>query len=83
MQVKVLFFGRLAHALGTEQTTLDVTDGATVQDAIDRAAAALPGLQPHVESGKLAYALNLSYTTPSEKMSAGDELAIIPPVSGG
>ena len=83
MTIKLLFFGFLAKELGVETVELKVPEDVTVLGAIETATETYPGLRPHLDAGKLAFALNMSFTSPGEKVSDGDELAIIPPVSGG
>ncbi len=81
MTIRILMFASLAAQVGKRQLSLDLPDRATVADALD----ALAQQFPDVASlrGNLAVAVNQSYTAESHELSAGDELALIPPVSGG
>lgn len=81
MTIRVLFFGSLAHDLGTGADTLDLSDNATVSDALSALCAAHPAMQKH--RALLATAVNLEYVDLSRRLCHGDELALIPPVSGG
>jgi molybdopterin converting factor subunit 1 len=81
MQIKVLMFGPLAHELGVAEVALDLPDNATVAAAVDRLGTQYPILQAMV--GRLATAVNLEYVAADYQLSEGDELALIPPVSGG
>ena len=77
MRVRVLLFGPLAEAAGTEAVDVEVADGATVGD--------VPGLVDGLPESlrSLAYAVNASYAPPDRPLADGDEVALIPPVSGG
>jgi molybdopterin synthase catalytic subunit len=76
MQVSVRLFAALRERAGTDVVDLDLPDGACVSDVLDR-------LQ-HVTAGMpVATAINHEYANREAQLSAGDELALIPPVSGG
>lgn len=80
MSITVLLFASYADALGVPSVSLDLPVGATVNDVLADIAArpggnALPA-HPLV-------AVNQRYAAPGTPVSAGDEVAIIPPVSGG
>ena len=55
---------------------LDLPDGARVADALAQVAHLAPGVP-------LVLAVNREYATPETVLDAGDELAVVPPVSGG
>jgi molybdopterin converting factor subunit 1 len=79
MTVTVLLFASYAESLGRSSLTLDLPDGARVADAVARIQANAAGALPP----KPLVAINQSYAAFSDPLSAGDELAIIPPVAGG
>ena len=81
MRIKVVMFAALAQRAGVAELSLDLSAAATVDDAV----AALAGMYPVIAEmrGKLATAVNLSYVGAAEVLREGDELALIPPVSGG
>ena len=82
MNVTVLLFATLRRRAGTRSVDLELADGATAADAL--AALALhTGLGELVERMPLRVAVNREYVPDSTVLSAGDELAVIPPVSGG
>ena len=81
MVIRVLFFGSLAHDLGAGATDLDLSDNATVGDALAALCEAHPALGKH--RARLATAVNLEYVDLTHPLHDGDELALIPPVSGG
>jgi molybdopterin synthase catalytic subunit len=76
MNVRVRLFAGLRERAGTGAVEVDVAEGATVGDV-------WPLLALGDEPGGLLYARNRVYVERSEVVQAGDELAFIPPVSGG
>jgi molybdopterin converting factor subunit 1 len=79
MTVTVLLFASYAEKLGTSSMTLELPDGARVDDALARVQADAAGQLPP----RPMVAVNQSYAKGSDILRAGDELAIIPPVAGG
>ncbi len=82
MNVTVRLFAILRERAGSDSIELRVSDGATVADAIE-ALREQPGLADVVTRMPLAMAVNREYAPPQTRLRAGDELALIPPVSGG
>ena len=81
MQIKVLYFAGMADRLGTSRHTVDLTAGASVADLLDCLEASHPAIGPYRSA--LAVAVNHVYSDPTTKLADGDEVALIPPVSGG
>jgi molybdopterin synthase catalytic subunit len=81
MRVQVLFFGQLKEVAGRERDTLELPEGARVSDLLRRYAEVSPGLQPYYDV--MAVALNREYSEAGAALHDGDEVALIPPVSGG
>jgi len=81
MRVRVLFFGALKDMVGKSGDSLDLADGASVRDVLARYEAQIPRLKAMLPS--LALAVNQQYAGPETKLKAGDEVALLPPVSGG
>ncbi len=79
MRIRVLLFAALKERFGTPSLELDLDEQATVQDAID----ALVRRQSDLERFRYAIAVNRRYADGATRLSAEDELALIPPVSGG
>ncbi len=80
MQIQVRFFAALRDTLGIREQTLDLPGPATVVSAWT----ALVALHPSLEAASsLAYAVNRAYADLDTALHDGDELALIPPVSGG
>lgn len=79
MTVTVLLFASYAEQLGTSRLTLELPEGARVDEALSRIQASTAGRLPP----KPMVAVNQSYAKGSDVLRGGDELAIIPPVAGG
>jgi len=80
LTIRVLLFASYAEALGRDRLELTFSDPAKVSDALARLRS-LPG-GDHLPPKPLC-ALNLSQADPQTPLSSGDELAILPPLSGG
>ena len=81
VRVKILFFGQLKEVAGREWDTLELPEGARVSDLLQRCAEVSPALRPYYSA--MAVALNQQYSQASAPLHEGDEVALIPPVSGG
>ena len=80
MLIKVRFFAGLREAAHTSTVDLKLEQGATVADALTHLQALFPQLTLHEG---LAYAVNQTYSSTTTLLNPDDELALIPPVSGG
>ena len=76
MEITVRLFAMLRERAGTPEVTLDLPEGARVSDALDSLAGLADGLP-------LVMAVNREYADADQVLDADDELALIPPVSGG
>src|SRR5258708_32944490 len=81
MRVHVLFFGMLKDLVGKASDTLDLDPGASVGDLLAHYETQIPRLRESLPS--LALAVNQEYASAETKLSPNDEVAILPPVSGG
>jgi molybdopterin converting factor subunit 1 len=81
MRVEVLFFGQLKEVAGRERDTIELPEGACVSDLLRRYAEVSPALEPYFDV--MAVALNQEYSEAEAALHDGDEVALIPPVSGG
>ena len=79
MQVTVRLFAGLREHAGTGSLALELPDGATVADALG----ALGDRLPAGAERALVCAINREYASTDARLGSGDELALIPPVSGG
>jgi molybdopterin converting factor subunit 1 len=82
MDVEVRLFAVLAERAGSASVQIELEEGATVRDAID-AVSRRPGLRDPLDRLKVVMAVNREYAGMDVVLKEGDELALIPPVSGG
>lgn len=81
MTIQALIFASLADRLGTERVTLELEKGATAGDLLDALASQFPDAADFRDS--IAVAVNMAYVQRDHVLSEADEVALIPPVSGG
>jgi molybdopterin converting factor subunit 1 len=81
MRVSVLYFAGLREKLGRDRDELELPAGASIHDLVRAAQVLRPGLTPFDSSIRIAR--NLEFTTDRVLLKEGDEIALIPPVSGG
>src|ERR1039458_56665 len=81
MRVRVLFFGILKEMIGKSADLIDLPDGASVRDVLARYESQIPRLKESLPS--LALAVNQQYAGPDTPLRPNDEVAMLPPVSGG
>ena len=82
MRISVHLFAILRERAGQDRIALELDPGATVDDAL-AALAREPGLAEPLDRMGVAMAVNRDYASGDTELHAGDELALIPPVSGG
>ena len=81
MTITVLFFANLARQTARESLALQLAEGATVEDAMHLLS---QQYQPVADlHHQITFAVNMEYVGQGHALSDGDELALIPPVSGG
>lgn len=81
MQIHVTLFALLREAAGTDRITLDLPEGSSVAQALAQVQQQHPVLAPYLENVRLA--LRMDFVDAEVSLSDGDELHLIPPVSGG
>ncbi len=81
IRVKVLFFGRLKEIAGRGEDLLDLTEGAPIETLFARCVAQQPELARYRTS--LVASRNQEFAAWSTPLHSGDEVAFLPPVSGG
>jgi molybdopterin converting factor subunit 1 len=80
--VRVLFFAAARDVVGLRELEMEIeAAGTTVAQLRDALVARFPGLGPHV--GSIRLAVNGEYAKDHDRVTAGDEVAVIPPVAGG
>ncbi len=81
MIIRVRAFAGLREALGLAETEVTVPSGASVQDVLAALMTRYP--QAGLAARRFGVAINRAYATPTTVLHEGDEVALIPPVSGG
>ena len=81
LRIRVRLFAMQREAAGMRELRLEVPLGSTVDDAWNAVVATMPSLAPGRAS--LRFAVNGEYADDDLTLADGDELACIPPVSGG
>jgi molybdopterin converting factor subunit 1 len=82
MLIQVRLFAMLRERAGRQSVELELDEGATVQDALD-AVGREHDLDEMIERLPVVAAVNREYVDEESVLADGDELALIPPVSGG
>jgi MoaE-MoaD fusion protein len=81
MRIRVLFFGQLKEIVGATHDEVDLSDGSRVEDLFERYGRRFPKLAEFRPS--IAASVNQEYAEWRAPLSSGDEVAFLPPVSGG
>jgi molybdopterin converting factor subunit 1 len=81
MQVRVRLFARLRELAGAGELRREVPAGATVAALWEALSNEFPGLRPH--SASVSVAVNQEFARRTTELAEGDEVAFLPPVSGG
>jgi molybdopterin converting factor subunit 1 len=81
MRVTVRLFARLREIAGAAEVARDVAPGATIRGVWRQLAAEFPALEPYERS--VSTAVNADYARMDTELREGDEVAFLPPVSGG
>ena len=81
LKINILLFANLKEIANQSSLQLDVPDTAIVADIIDIVKKEIPNLVPYFES--IMIAVNMTYVENSYKLNNNDEVALIPPASGG
>lgn len=81
MNVRVKLFAVQQEVVGEREVPLSLPEEARAGDVLTALAERYPSLVPYLSS--VALAVNLEFVQPAHRLREGDEVAIIPPVSGG
>lgn len=81
MRVRVLFFGVLKDIVGTAEETLQVSPGMTLAALFEQYAERFATLE--IRRSSILLARNQEFSTPETELAEDDEIAFLPPVSGG
>jgi molybdopterin converting factor subunit 1 len=81
MRVTVRLFARLREIAGAAEIARDVVSGTTIGGVWRLLVREFPALEPYERS--ISSAINLEYARMDTEVRDGDEIAFLPPVSGG
>ncbi len=81
MQLRVLFFGALRDLMGRSAESLSLPEGARLSDLLSHYQSEVPRLRGFLPA--LALSINQEYASPDAALHDQDEVALLPPVSGG
>jgi MoaE-MoaD fusion protein len=81
MRVRVLFFGQLKEIVGTAEESAELSEGACLEDLFERYGRRFPKFAEFRPS--IAASVNQEYADEGATLANGDEVAFLPPVSGG
>jgi molybdopterin converting factor subunit 1 len=81
MRVKVLLFGQLKDIIGRQEESLEVDSGARLSSVLDHYSVRYPQFQGLTKS--IACSINQEYAQGEALLKEGDEVGLLPPVSGG
>lgn len=81
VQIRVLFFGMVRDIVGRAEETADVPEGSTLAQLFETYAGRFPRLRDL--SASLVLAVNAQFAQRLAKLNPDDEVAFLPPVSGG
>jgi len=80
-RIRVLFFGRLKEIVGQAEDSVELPEGTSIEMLFARYGASYPELARFRTS--LVASRNQEFTAWSASLHSGDEVAFLPPVSGG
>ena len=81
MNIRVLFFGQLKDVAGCATESVALAEGASLADLLAHYEKKIPRLKDFLPSTALS--LNQEYASPAARLKDNDEVALLPPVSGG
>jgi MoaE-MoaD fusion protein len=81
VKVRVLFFGMLKETAGRAADSAELADGATLADLLRHYERTTPKIKAMLPL--IAVSINQEYARPTDRLRDGDEVALLPPVSGG
>lgn len=81
MQTRVLFFGKLKDIVGAAERSVEIHSKETIDDLFQRLSRDLPGIAAFRSS--VVASRNQEFAPWTTILEPGDEIAFLPPVSGG
>ena len=81
MKIHVQFYAQLRDLVGMREVDLDVAEGATVRDLLEKIYAQQPALHSHDKS--ILIGAGVEFVDRNYELKPNEEIAIMPPVQGG
>jgi molybdopterin converting factor subunit 1 len=81
MKVRTKFFAAIKEIVGASEVELDLPSGTTAGDLFQSYCQRHPSLSRYANNTMIS--VNLEFVPPETRLNDGDEIAFIPPVSGG
>jgi molybdopterin synthase catalytic subunit len=81
MKIKLKFFAQLRDVVHCDETEIEIKEGATVDDLALFLGDYFPKLREHLKT--VSFAINNEYATKDAVLKNGNEVALLPPISGG
>jgi MoaD family protein len=81
MKVRVQFYAQLRDLIGISDLDVDLPEGATVRDLLEKIYSQQPSLRSHDKS--ILIGAGVEFVDRNYNLKAGEEIAIMPPVQGG
>jgi molybdopterin converting factor small subunit len=81
MKIHVQFYAQLRDLVGMRELDLDLAEGATVRDLLEKIYAQQPPLRPHDKS--ILIGAGVEFVDRNYELKPNEEIAIMPPVQGG
>jgi len=81
MKIHVQFYAQLCDLIGRRELEVEVAEGATAGDLLERIYAQQPVLRPHDKS--ILIGAGVEFVDRNYELKANEEIAIMPPVQGG
>ena len=81
MKVRVQFYAQLRDLTGLRESDVDLPEGATVRDLLEKIYSQQPALRVHDKS--ILIGAGVEFVDRAYKLKSGEEISIMPPVQGG
>lgn len=81
MLIKVLFFASAKEITGKSKTEIELSDGQTTADLVSALTELYPSL--NITRDQISIAVNQTYCREVKVLNNNDEVALLPPISGG
>ena len=81
MNVHVQFYAQLRDLIGARELEVQLTEGATVRDLLEKIYTQQPALRPHDKS--ILIGAGVEFVDRNYELKPNEEIAIMPPVQGG